>query len=129
MRFFILVLPLLVSIHARAAIGDIKCTAEQFEVTKGGLKDHVIKPLTLEKEAGSVRIFSVDIGERGYVLNGDVKSGDFMLTQAWGPDYTFGIQATASFTSDGRLQISHVEQTKVFKLVCVKTTESQFPKE
>jgi hypothetical protein len=118
-----------VGIQAHAAIGAIACVATQFEISKGGLKDYVEKPLNVDRRDSPVVTMNVDIGERAYVLSGDLVSGDFLLTQAWGQDYTTGINMTGSFNSSGRMTISMVEGNKVFKLECTKTLASDFPRE
>ncbi len=118
-----------VGIHAHAAIGAIACVATQFEISKGGLKDYVEKRLNFDRRDSPVVTMDVDIGERAYVLSGDLVSGDFLLTQAWGQDYTTGINMTGSFNSSGRMTISMVEVNKVFKLECTKTLASDFPRE
>src|SRR4051794_25966965 len=104
------------SINAMADLGDINCIAKQFEVGESALKNLIEKPLILETKTGSVVAYSVDIGDRFYRLSGDVVSGDFIITQTQGPDYNAGINATGSFNSVGRLQISQVDGAKVFKL-------------
>jgi len=128
MRFMILLSVLLPS-FAFAELGDIDCIAKQFTVTEKGIQDEIEKPLVVETQIGSAIRLVADIGDHAYVLSGDTVTGDFMLTQAWGPEYRRGINATGSFTSTGRLQISLVEEEKVFKLVCVQVRASQFPAE
>lgn len=129
MRKLIVLFLFTVGFQAHAALGDIRCMAIQFEISKAGMKDYVEKPLNMDRRDSVVVMMSVDIGERGYVLSGDVASGDFLLTQAWGQDYTTGINMTGSFNSRGRMTISMVEVNKVFKLECTKTLASDFPRE
>lgn len=119
----------LMGMNAAAAIGEITCVARQFEITRNGLKDEEEKPLLVDKKVGSTIVMTVDIGERAFVLNGDTFTGDFLLTQAWGQDYTSGINTTGSFNSSGRMTISQVIVNKVFKLECSKTLASDFPRE
>jgi hypothetical protein len=114
---------------AFAAIGDIACVAEQYDVTRDGLKNHVKQPLQVEQNKGSVLILSTEIDGRAYVLSGNTVTGDFRLTQAWGHEYRHGFNTTASFNSSGRLQISEVRDELVFKLVCNKIQASDFPNE
>lgn len=117
------------SLHSHAQTIDFSCVAESFEVTSSQLKNHVRKPLRLVSQTGSYVNYSVDIGERSFILSGDLASGDFLLTQSWGEGYTNGINATGSFSSVGRLQISQVQGSLVFKLLCLKKASTEFPKE
>jgi hypothetical protein len=118
------------SLAAMAEVGDISCVAKQFTVGASELRDYVEKPLVLESKVGTSVRYGVDIGGRYYSLVGDTAgTGDFLLTQAWGPEYTFGINSRASFNSTGHLQMSQVEQDKVFRLECARVTSTSFPKE
>lgn len=122
-------LAVLLPSFAFADVGDVNCTAKQFTVTNDGLKDQIEKPLTVEQKNGSVIRLGVEIEGRAYILSGDLTAGDFILTQVWGPEYHQGINTTGSFTSTGRMQISMVDEAKVFKLVCTRVSASDFPKE
>ncbi len=104
---------------AFAEIGDITCTARQFTINEGGMKDAVDIKLEEQRNGPSVR-FSGVIGDRSFSVIGDLQYGDFLLTQSLAPDWTVGIISTGSFTSTGRLQISQVIGLKVFKLECNK---------
>lgn len=104
---------------AFAAIGDITCTAHQWEMTENGTKDDITIKLDEHRIGPSIR-FSGVIGGRAYSLIGDTQWGDFMLTQSEAPDWTVGLNATAAFTPSGRMQISQVIGVKVFKLECLK---------
>lgn len=128
MRFLIFFAALM-SANAMAEVGDITCIAKQFTVTDKGMKDEVEKKLDVEMKAGSAVRLSIDIGDRYFVLAGDNATGDYLLTQAWGEGYRHGINATGSFTSSGRMQISLVEETRVFKLECNKVMANAFPRE
>ena len=103
-----------------AGLGDINCTAEQFETTPSAIINHVKQPLLLQERVATNVILSVEIDGRAYTLNGDLQTGTYRLTQSWGPGYTQGIMTTGSFGIDGRLQIVQVNETKVYKLVCLK---------
>jgi hypothetical protein len=126
MRFVLLIVSLL-GYQAIADVGDIQCFAHQYELSDGKLINEIKMPLIIEFERGNSVVYSVDIGARHFSLNGDVQTGDFLATQTWGEDYTYGIVATGTFDSTGRLQITLVEKTKIYKLVCAKTLASSFP--
>src|SRR5690606_14309948 len=128
LMFFSAIATLLLPV-AFAAIGDISCIAEQFEVHRDGVKNHIRQPLVVEQKNGSVLIMSTEIDGRAFVLSGNTATGDFRLTQAWGAEYRHGFNTTASFTASGRMQISEVRDELVFKLVCNKIQASDFPNE
>jgi len=129
MRSILLSLALSAGLNTFAAVGDIHCTAKQFEITRDGLANQIEIPLKVVSKNGSALNLSGDIGQRAFVLSGDTHSGDFLLTQAWGDDYTTGINTAGSFNSSGRMTLSLVEVNKVFKLECTKTLASEFPRE
>ncbi len=114
---------------ATAEVGDFNCTAKSFKVTADGIQEKVEVPMIVDNKVGTSIHMTADIGERSYFLSGDLKSGDFLITQTWGPDGTLGMNATGSFTSTGRMQISWVDGPVVSKLECRKILASDFPNE
>lgn len=129
MRTLLILVAAVLPAFAQAEPGDIGCTAKQFEITSKGMINEIEKPLTVDTKVGTALQLSVEIGDRAYSLSGDTKDGDFLLTQAYGEDYTSGMNATGSFTSTGRMQISVVDGNKVFKLECKKVSLADFPQE
>lgn len=69
-------------------------------------------------QAGGHVILEGQIEDRAFTVNGDEKTGDFLISITVGPHYTQGVIATTRATSDGRLQISTVDKTTVYKLEC-----------
>ncbi len=104
---------------AFAAPGDIRCVAEQFEIMPNELKNHVKKELVKTKE-GVFTFYTAEIGEYAYTMNPNMPHGEYSLTVSWGPDWTSGMSTTGTFGAGNRMVISLVDQTKVFKLACVK---------
>jgi hypothetical protein len=138
MKFLILLL--LGSVLAHAEVGDIRCKGSYQIITSAGMLDTVTADLTKADEDRAIR-FEGMVKDRAFSLVGDAKTGDFLLMQTWGPDFSEGIVATVSFTSSGRLQISSLQTvpvnkpevpqvkfgTALYKLECTKVLASQFP--
>lgn len=125
--FSFFALTLTVSMSVQAEVGDISCLARTYKVTDKGLKEETVKELVTDFKAGKSIHMTVDILERSYFLTGD--NGDYLLTQTWGPDGILGMNATGSFNSAGRMQISWVDSEFVSKLECRKILASEFPNE
>jgi hypothetical protein len=107
----------------------VSCQAEHFRVTAKGLETLEKKPLRMDFDTNGMVSLSVEFGGRAFVLSGDMKKGDFLITQALAPDYTSGLNATGAFNSLGRMQISQIQGNEVFKLECKRPVASEFPKE
>lgn len=117
MRAFILLLAFFGS-FAHAA--DISCQAEKFIITEHGLKDHVVKNLEPINKAPGYLLLQAEIDGRAFTISGDLKYDDYLLSQTWGPDFTSGVSSRATFNDTGRATLSTVEETLVFRLVCVR---------
>jgi hypothetical protein len=116
---FILGLVLMVGTLAHAAPGDVSCTAEQYEITEGALINQVKQDLKLED--ARFGILTTIIGDHAYTYNPNIGiPGMHHLTISWGEGWTTGVLSTGSFANEKRVQISFVDKTKVFKLVCLK---------
>ncbi len=108
----------LLVLGGRAFAQEIHCVARQFEVTHQGNKNQQEKRFVIKADASEFASESVDLGSRAFSFSANLSRGDFMLTQSWGENYTEGINATGSFDSTGRMQISQVIVNQVYKFEC-----------
>lgn len=102
-----------------AGIEEVTCTAEQWEVVNQDIVNYQkleMKPV----QEGAVTFLKAKAGEHAYTVNETSTTGEFFLSQSWGPDYTSGILTTLAFGASKRVQLSFVDNNKVFKLVCLK---------
>lgn len=119
MRYILLLMTALTTASAFADHGGMHCTAEQFVVAPDGLRNHLKKDLVLEKDGGFY-FYTAELDGYAYTVNPNLGPNDFMLTISWGEGWTSGVNMTATFGDSKRMQMSFVDKTKVFKLVCLK---------
>jgi hypothetical protein len=110
---------LLSPFSAFAANSSIECTAQVFESFDDGSSRHNQLPMTVEVENAAHLVLSADLEEHAFILNGP-KEGPFRISIVDAPNYTKGSVSTADFSKDGRLQLSTVNGTLVYKLECFK---------
>ncbi|HMN70134.1 MAG TPA: hypothetical protein PKC28_16465, partial [Bdellovibrionales bacterium] len=85
MRAFIAILILLTGHQAMAAVGDIRCMVRDFEIQGSQtIEKGAVELKVTAKNAVALRM-EADLGEKSYVLSGDLVTGDFLLSQVWGP--------------------------------------------
>jgi hypothetical protein len=99
---------------------NIKCTAEVFESLSDGSMREASVPLIVEKESAKNITLTADLDGKGFTFSGDKENGPYLVSITDEPDYTKGSLTTASFSPEGRLQLSVVVQTLVHKLECFK---------
>lgn len=102
-----------------AGLEEVTCTAEQWEVVNQAVVNHQKLDMKASKE-GAFTFLKAKVGERAYTVNETSTTDEFFLSQSWGPDYTSGILTTLAFGSSKRVQLSFVDNNKVFKIVCLK---------
>ena len=116
--FFVLISTL---VFSSAFAAKIECTAQVFESLPNGSNRHMSVPLTVEKETAQSITLTADLDGKGFTLSGDKENGPYLVSITDEPDYTKGSLTTASFSPEGRLQLSVVVQTLVHKLECFKS--------
>lgn len=124
MKFSVLAIILMAWVGPAAA-NSIVCTAIMRNVTDQGEVVSARKALPLIESAGEYEIYQTDLNQRAYTARYKPASEEVMLTISNAPDYTVGINATGTFNSAGRAQISSVEKVLVHKLECYKNKLSE----
>jgi hypothetical protein len=118
LRSFFAVVSALVSVPVFAA--QITCSAQVFESLADGSMRVAEVPLTVETETAKNITLTADLDGKGFTFSGDKENGPYLVSITDEPDYTKGSLTTASFSLDGRLQLSVVVKTLVHKLECFK---------
>ncbi len=122
---------------ASATPREISCMARYEVVTTAGLKDVEAKPLPKVFESSTQIQFEGDVKDRTFTLSGNLKDGDFTLSQVWGKDFTEGVRIAGTFNSSGEMKLSTITTvpvsipespdvkvgSAVYKLECARASE------
>lgn len=103
-----------------AFAAKFECTAHVFDTFADGTVRAESVPLTIEKESARDITLTADLDGKGFTFSGEKENGPYLVSITDEPDYTKGSLTTASFSPEGRLQLSVVVKTLVHKLECFK---------
>ncbi|MNK51246.1 hypothetical protein D3C87_701440 [compost metagenome] len=115
MRALIFISILMAGLTAQA---KIECKATVTEFLADGSKRYEEKALTTDLENDVNIILSADLDGRSFVLSGNKPDNTYFLSITWGEGYRQGTLATAAFSPAGRMQVSMVDNSLIYKVEC-----------